>query len=269
MKVRKIQQNSEEWFEYRKGKSGGSEFKDLWIAGLPLKGEIVKLLEKKNGEPLTPKEKLQTAPVLAGLLEPRELAQLKLESERKRRYYEIIAEDVARPITPNDYADRLNGQQFSMMARGHILEPDAIALFAERMGHPDKFIVDSEPGVWESDDNPNIYVSPDAAIENSNGEIWGAAEVKCLSSWEVVKAYLENTYPKEYEPQAIKYFVVNEKLQKLYFLLYTDVIPGLELQIFEIKREDVAGQIEEAKAFEDEVMKLVTQDIKKIRELNF
>lgn len=269
MKVIKIPQNSEEWFEYRKGKSGGSEFKDLWIAGLPLKGKMVDYLEKTSGQPLPPADKRATADVLAGMLEPRELAKLKLESERKRRYYEIIAEDVARPITPNDYADELNGQAFTMMARGHILEPKAIELFAERMGHPDDFRVDADPGVWESEENPNIYISPDAAIENSKGEIWGAAEVKCLSSWEVVKAYLENTYPKEYEPQAIKYFVINENLKVLYFLLYTDVIPGLELQIFEIKREDVANRIEEAKAFEDEVMKLVARDIKKIRELNF
>ena len=67
----------------------------------------------------------------------------------------------------------------------------------------------------------------------------------------------------------MKYFVVNEELKKLYFVLYTDVIPGLELQIFEIKREDVAGLIEEAKAYEDQIMNRIDEDTKKILELTF
>ena len=37
MKVWEIEQNTEEWLEWRKGKSGGSEIKDLWVSGLPLK----------------------------------------------------------------------------------------------------------------------------------------------------------------------------------------------------------------------------------------
>lgn len=268
MKVLKIEQNSEEWLEYRKGKSGGSEFKDLWIAGLPLKAKMVELLERE-GQSLSPEDKRADAKTLAAMLEPEELAHLKMDGDRKRRYYEIIAEEVARPITPNDYVDKLNGEPFSMMARGHILEKEAIALFAKLMGDGDKFIIDDNAGVWQSDYNPNIYISPDAAISDKDGKIWGACEVKCLSSWETVKAYLEDSYPKEYEPQVIKYFVVNEDLKKLYFLLYTDVIPGLELQMFEITRESVADRIEEAKVFENEVMKMAQADIEKIKELSF
>lgn len=268
MKVVKIEQNSEEWLEYRKGKSGGSEFKDLWVAGLPLKSKIVELLER-DGQPLSPEDKRSDAKTLAAMLEPEELAHLKMDGDKKRRYYEIIAEEVARPITPNDYVDRLGGEAFSMMARGHLLEKDAIEMFTKLMGDDEKFIVDANPGVWESDHNPNIYISPDAAITDKDGKIWGACEVKCLSSWEIVKAYLEQNYPKEYEPQVIKYFVVNEDLEKLYFLLYTDVIPGLELQTFVITRESVADRIAEARAFENEIMEMAEADIERIKGLSF
>lgn len=268
MKILKIKQNTEEWLEFRKGKSGGSEFKDLWIAGLPLKSRIVEFLER-DGQELSPADKRSKVEDLAAMLEPEELAELKLEADPKRKYYELIASEVARPLTPNDYIDRLNGQPFSEMARGHLLENDALDEFAERYGNPEDFLIDKEPGVWVSDYNPNIYISPDGAVENRNGDILAAIEVKCLASWEVVKAYLTNQYPQEYEPQVIKYFVVNEKLEKLYFLLYTDLIPGLELQVWEIKREDVADRIADAKAFEDAIMKRVAAGIEKIKELGF
>lgn len=264
MKIRKIEQRSEEWYEYRKGKSGGSEFKDLWIPGLPLKSKIVELLEK-DGQPLSPEDKKLTVARLAEMCQPEELAQLKLESDPKRKYYEIIADEVARPITPNDYADRLGGRDFSMMARGEILEPEARTAFEEKTGKK----LDTETNIWEDDDNPNIYISPDGYITGEDGKIREAVEIKCLSSWEIVKAWKTGTYPKEYEPQALKYFMVNPDLEVLHFVLYTDVIPGLDIQIFEIKREDVESRITEAKAFEDAVMKLIEADIKAIRELSF
>ena len=155
------------------------------------------------------------------------------------------------------------------MERGHILENEAIDAFAERMGHLDDFRIDKEPGLWISDYNPKIYISPDGAVEDSKGNILAAIEVKCLASWEIIRAFLTSQYPQEYEPQVIKYFVVNESLEKLYFLLYTDLIPGLDLQVFEIKREDVADRIADAKAFEDQIMKRAEQDIERIKELGF
>lgn len=263
MKIRKIEQRSEEWYEYRKGKSGGSEFKDLWIPGLPLKAKMVELLEK-DGQTLSPEDKKTSASV-AALLEPEELARLKLESDPKRKYYEIIADEVARPITPNDYVDQLGERDFTMMARGEILEPEAREAFEAKTGKK----LDVETDIWEDDDNPNIYISPDGYITAEDGKIHEAIEIKCLSSWEVIKAWKTGTYPKEYEPQALKYFMVNPELETLYFVLYTDVIPGLDIQIFEVKREEVEPRIAEAQAFENAVMKLIQADITAIRELSF
>lgn len=261
MRVLKIQQNSEEWLEFRKGKSGGSDFKNLWIPGLPLKAKVVEKLES-NGQEF---KKTATVGELASMLEPSELAELKLDSEPKEHYYQIIADEVARPITPNDYEDRLNGMQFSMMARGHILEPEAIKAFEEETGKK----VDAENGVWISDYNDMAYVSPDGSITDEDGIIREAVEVKCLDSPKVIKAYLTNHYPEEYKSQILKYFMVNENLEVLHFLVYTDVIPGLELQIFDIKREDVANGIADAMAFEIEVLKRIKADIEKIESLGF
>lgn len=264
MKVRHIEQNTEEWLEYRKGKSGGSEFKDLWIAGLPRKEAIIAKLEE-DGQELTSADKKERVTVLAAMLEPEELAELKLEAEPKKRYYEMLAEKYARPITPNDYADRLNGHTFSMMARGHILEPEAVAKFCEVTGKT----VDEDSVVWESDDCPFIYISPDAAITSEDGKVREAVEVKCLDSAETIKAFLIGRYPKEYDPQIIKYFVVNEDLEVLHFILYTDVIPGLELQIFDIKREEIADLIEDARTFEIGIMQMFERDAAKLEEILF
>lgn len=261
MKIIRMEQNSDEWLEYRKGKSGGSEFKNLWVASLPLKNKIIDRLIKTH-KPIGAKETVQD---LAKKLDPKDLAELKLEGAPKMHYYEIIAEATAQPITPNDYTDRLNGAPFSMMERGHILEPEAADAFSKKTG-----LKLAGNVIWEDENNPKIYISPDRYVVKNDEKIpTEAVEIKCLSSAEVVKAYLTGKYPEEYEPQVVKYFVVNEALQKLYFVLYTDVIPGLELQIWEITREQVEPRIADAKAFEEEIMKRAEADIAKITALDF
>ena len=260
MKIIPMQQNSEEWLEYRLGKSGGSEFKDLYITRKPLKSDIMALLEK-NGVPF---QKSETLEELANALTPMELAELKLKMEPKKRYYEIIAERVARPLTPNDYVDKLEGRPFSMMERGHILEPEAREAVEKKLKK--KFV--GGEAVWQRDDNPNIYISPDGWVE-SKGKVTEALEIKCLESAKIIEAFLTGNYPKEYFPQVCKYFIVNEDLKTLYFALYTDLIPELELQIWTIKREDVEASLEEMRAYEDAVMQMIDRDAQKIIELGF
>lgn len=258
MKIRHFEKNSEEWLEYRKGRSGGSQFGKLYYVGLPLKTKIIEKLEEAN--PLPPADKRLPVAELAAMLTAEELAELKLEADPKDEYYKIIAERVARPLTPNDYVDQLGNQPFSMMARGHILEPEALQAFNDKTGKK----ANGECVVWEREDNENIYISPDATIGEAE-----AVEIKCLESWKIIKAYLTQEIPSEFEAQIIKYFVVNEKLEKLYFVFYTDLIPGLEIQIFEINRKDVADKVDEAKIYEDKIMKLIERDANKIAELGF
>lgn len=264
MKILELQQNSEEWLEFRKGKSGGSEFGNIWSASLPTKTAIIEKLES-DGQKLTPADKRSSASELASMLEPSELAELKLSADPKERYYEMVAELVARPLTPNDYAEELNGQPFSAMARGHILEPKALEAFEQKTGKQ----LDKTSVVWISDYDDNAYISPDGTITSDDGKIREAVEVKCLASPKVVKAFLTGKYPEEYFPQVLKYFMVNDDLEKLYFVIYTDLIPGLDLQIFEIKRNEVADKIAEAVEFEKKILSRISKDAEKIMELGF
>nr|DAP29421.1 MAG TPA: Exonuclease [Caudoviricetes sp.] len=258
MKVLKIEQNSDEWLEFRKGKSGGSELKDLWGAAMPLKSVILDKLIKTS-RPI-PDSKHQTVPELAALLTPEELAELKLKGNPKKRYYEMLAERVARPLTPNDYADQLNGEKFTMMARGHILEPVIAKAFAKKY----KKKLDADSVVWVDDDNPNSYISPDRTITGKDGKVREAIEIKALDSANVLEIWKTNEIPNEYMPQIVKYFMINEDLETLYWVVGTDLIPGLELQVFPVKRADVEDQIREIKAFELCILAMADEDVKKL-----
>lgn len=216
MKILDIDQNSEEWLEYRKGKSGGSAF-----------GKLYKINGRSN-------------------------------EALKDQFFVMLAERVARPMTPNDYADKVpDGVVFSWAVRGHILEPEAAEAFAKKYG---KVLGDGK--VWASDDTYNSYVSPDRVITSADGKIREAVEIKCLSSEKVLKVWWDKMHledwqsdfwaipSNEYKAQVLKYFMINDDLETLYWVVYTDLIPKLELQVLEIKRLDVMSWIEEARMVE-------------------
>jgi len=224
MNILDLDQNSEEWFEYRKGKSGGSAF-----------GKIYKVNGKNN-------------------------------SELRDQFFNMLAERVARPMTPNDYMDRVpEGVTFSWAVRGHILEPDAAKAFSVKYN---KVLEDGK--VWASDDTYGSYVSPDRVIKSSDGKIREAVEIKCLSSEKVLKVWWDKRQLKdgqsdflaipnnEYKAQVLKYFMVNDDLETLYWIVYTDLIPELELQVLKIRRFDVQTYVDEAK--EVEMIYLATLD---------
>lgn len=217
MKILEINQNTEDWLEFRKGKSGGSAFGKLYKVGG--KNEI------------TP--------------------------EMSDQFFKMLAERVARPMTPNDYMDRVpDGVPFSWAVRGHILEPDAAAAFETKTGKK------LAPGyVWVDDNQKDSYVSPDRVIYSQDGKIREAVEIKCLSSDKVLKIWwnlkqeeFDNDFDvlpnNEYKAQVIKYFMINDDLEKVYWVLYTDLIPKLELQVLEINREDVEKYLPMAKKIE-------------------
>lgn len=216
MKIVELDQNSEEWLEYRKGKSGGSAF-----------GKLYKVNGRTNGT-------------------------------LKDQFFVMLAERVARPMTPNDYLDRVpEGITFSWAVRGHILEPEAAKAFELKTG---KILDDGK--VWASDYDPSSYVSPDRVIKSSDGKIREAVEIKCLSSENVLKVWWDKRHltdggsdfwalpSNEYQAQVIKYFMVNDDLETLYWVVYTDLIPKLELQILEIKRLDIINWVEDARTVE-------------------
>lgn len=253
MKILNLEQRSQEWLDFHEGRISGSSAKDYSSVRYIPKAELVEFAESKGYE--FPKN--LTMDNIRAMLTEDELNELYANVQINDSIYKLIAQRIAKPINPNDYADRLDGAPYSAMLRGQILEEEARELISEKLG---KKII---PGrVWQSEENEYMICSPDGEFEDETE----AVEIKCLDSWKVVKAYYEKHPPAEYKPQILQYFVVNEKLKKLYFCIYSDVFsnPDLGLQIFELNRKDYKEEIEIVKRVENATLELVEKEVQKL-----
>ena len=163
---------------------------------------------------------------------------LKRATKPKAGFYEIIAERVAIPAGEERALDR-----------GVRLEDEAIERFEKETGKK----VNSELVIWERDDNENIAISPDGSIGKTE-----AVEVKCLSSAKHIEAWLLHEVPDEYQYQVIQYFVVNEELEKLYFVFYDPRMPK-DFFYLEINRMSVQNDIIECLATEIEALAKIAE----------
>jgi len=244
MQTFKFQKNGEDWREFKLGKSGGSSFHDLYPSRNITKEIAMAHLDLKGIE-YNPKSK---AGDILELLTAQDIGEIKAEGDKKDAFYKLVAERIARPITANDYEDKLNGQKFSMMLRGHILEEEGVREFEKR----NNIKVDGtkdECVVWQRGDNKDSIVSPDATIG-----VKEAVEIKAFASHRIIRAFDEQHYPEECHEQIVKYFIVNPELEVLHFVLYTDVMPSLSYLQFDIFRADIEQDIREFKAFEDAIL---------------
>lgn len=258
MKILDLEQRSQEWLDFHEGRISGSSAKDYSSVRYIPKAELVEFAESKGYE--FPKN--LTMDNIRAMLTEDELNELYANVQINDSIYKLIAQRIAKPINPNDYADRIpDGATYSAMLRGQILEDEARELISEKLG---KQII---PGrVWQSEENEYMICSPDGEIVDDTGKVSEAVEIKCLDSWKVVKAYYEKHPPLDYEAQIIQYFLVNENLQKLYFCIYSDVFtnPELGLQIFELKREDYQEKIELTGRVQNATLGLVEREVQKL-----
>lgn len=258
MKILDLEQRSQEWLDFHEGRISGSSAKDYSSVRYIPKTELVEFAESKGYE--FPKN--LTMDNIKTMLTEDELNELYANVQINDSIYKLIAQRIAKPINPNDYADRIpEGATYSAMLRGQILEEEARELISEKLG---KKII---PGrVWQSEKNEYMICSPDGEIVDDTGKVSEAVEIKCLDSWKVVKAYYEKHPPLDYEAQIIQYFLVNENLQKLYFCIYSDVFtnPELGLQIFELKREDYREKIELTGRVQNATLGLVEREVQKL-----
>lgn len=258
MKILDLEQRSQEWLDFHEGRISGSSAKDYSSVRYIPKTELVEFAESKGYE--FPKN--LTMDNIKAMLTEDELNELYANVQINDSIYKLIAQRIAKPINPNDYADRIpEGATYSAMLRGQILEEEARELISEKLG---KQII---PGrVWQSEENEYMICSPDGEIVDDTGKVSEAVEIKCLDSWKVVKAYYEKHPPLDYEAQIIQYFLVNENLQKLYFCIYSDVFtnPDLGLQIFELKREDYREKIELTGRVQNATLGLVEREVQKL-----
>lgn len=258
MKILDLEQRSQEWLDFHEGRISGSSAKDYSSVRYIPKAELVEFAESKGYE--FPKN--LTMDNIRAMLTEDELNELYANVQINDSIYKLIAQRIAKPINPNDYADRIpEGATYSAMLRGQILEDEARELISEKLG---KKII---PGrVWQSEENEYMICSPDGEIVDDTGKVSEAVEIKCLDSWKVVKAYYEKHPPLDYEAQIIQYLLVNENLQKLYFCIYSDVFtnPDLGLQIFELKREDYREKIELTGRVQNATLGLVEREVQKL-----
>lgn len=166
-------------------------------------------------------------------------------TDKKMAFYELIAERLGVP-----------SEEEVPMERGIRLEPEAIAKYEEQTGK----VVDQSLVLWVSDINQNITCSPDGVIDGGTE----AVEVKCLSSARHIKAIIENEIPDDYMPQARQYFVTNENLQTLHFIMYDPRIVAKPLMVFEIHRADIEEDVQKALAFELQTLNEVDEWVAKL-----
>lgn len=260
MKILNLEQRSEEWFSFREGKITGSKAKDYAKPRYIPKDELVRFATSKGYE----FKPTLTIPNIRAMMSEAELAELDYSVMINDSIYKLIAEKIAKPINENDYAERLGDRRFSMALRGEILESEALDRVNAELG------MEMIPGrVWQADWNDEAVVSPDGEKpETVDGKeiVETAAEIKCLDSWRVVKAFYEQRPPDEYRQQIVQYFAVNENLKQLHFCIYSDVFaaaPAMELQIFTIEREEVEEEVKMARELENNILQLVNQEVQK------
>jgi len=233
MKIKKFQ-SEQEWMSARRGKITGSKLKNLY-SPLGKTQKAAKLLDKGCDKELIPDKVGCSKGTVTR-------AENKLEKEgkeyyqrnRKMKFYELIAERIG-----------VEGDDLSARERGNRLESEACAAFEDET---EKEVNDGLV-IWEREDNGSIAISPDGMVDEIE-----AVEFKCLSSARHVKAIIEDEIPEKYEYQITQYFIVNDDLEKLNFVMYDPRIKVEPLKIFEVKREDIKGDIKKYKQFEEETL---------------
>lgn len=217
----------EQWMLARQGKITGTKLKDIAPAGGPTKDVIVKELEslKVDFKKTAKKEELEA------LLPKESIARLMVGMDNKKGFYELIAERLA--VSEETFDGYIPNE--TPMNRGTRLQKFAVDRLAKALGKP----VDERLVLWTREDNESIAYSPDGSIDEET-----AVETKCLSSASHVEAWLTKEIPEEYAFQKLQAFIVNDKLQRLYFCFYDPRIPCKDFFYFIIDRADVQAEVD-------------------------
>jgi putative phage-type endonuclease len=168
---------------------------------------------------------------------------------RDNFFYELLAERLSIGV-PDDE---------SAMMRGTRLEAEAREKYAEHIGK--KIVV---PGFLQSEENEFIGSSPDGYVESKKMD--RACEIKCLSGANHIRAYIEKQIPKDYYPQGIQAFIVNENLKQLDFVFYDPRMPDVAFFTLPLTRkeceEDIANYRQQELDFLVDVEKTLLTIIK-------
>jgi len=248
MKVIDLEQGSEAWHEFRKGKITGTRLRNVWAASGYLKEDLVNALVNAGVD--IPKG--ATIATLKPLLTPAVESKLWIDTwkkqEKKIGFYETIAERLSIPQEEFE----------NPMDRGLRLEDEAAQVFAEKY---EKQL--ETTGCWQSDDDENIINSPDRAIKNGD-KYTEAVEIKCLNSTSHIKAIVENDIPEEYQSQVIQYFIVNDDLETLYFVFYDPRVQSVPFHCIEVTRESLGDRPARYKQFQIQQLREMDEIVERL-----
>ena len=166
--------------------------------------------------------------------------------------YQKIAERLAEGTADDDGLE-------SSRERGKDLEDEAITEAEQKLG-----LSLIRGNVWQDSKDPNHIESPDAYTK----DLKTAVEIKCLSSARHIQAICLYEPPKEYWADYLNYFLVNDKLETLYVFLYDPrfMYEHLKTKVFEIKRSDIAYEIERMRDIDTAAEQLINLTIKSLIE---
>jgi len=227
-----IFEDEREWQNARIGKITGTKVKGLLSKSAITKDKIITELNALK----LPYKKSASKGLLEAMLPEESLMRIKMQAPKKMGYYDLIAEKLIED----------DGIDLGPMDRGTYLETDALELFRKETGKN----VDDRKILWSREDDPNIACSPDGVIGKTE-----AVEVKCLSAGRHVEAMLTGKIPSEYMEQAIQYFVVNDKLKKLYFVFFDPRLIVKQFFFHIIERAYVQKEVIEYLEIQKEVLK--------------
>lgn len=189
----------------------------------------------------------------------------RLEKVSGTRLGDAIGTSVRQDSLINELiAERLTGErkenyQSLSMARGTEAEEFAIDEYEIEKGE-----ISEEVGLCISEKYDWLVNSPDRLIKK-NGKYVKAVEVKSPNTDTLVGYIRKGGIPKEYLGQVYSYFLVNEDLQELDFVVYDPRVQTEQYRLFviNVKREDLClGEIEE------DLIAFRAKWIKALKELN-
>lgn len=240
-------ESREAWLEARRGKITGSTSKEIIPTGGPTKEMISTVLDTHGIE----HKKTAKKEELEALLPAGTHSELIRLMPKKLGFFKLIAERLALP--PEDGENE--------MERGSQLECEAVERFAKLTGK--KF--NTNLVMWVSDKDDSIAVSPDAFEEVEDGKpIEEAVEVKCLGSARHIMAWYYKEVPDDYWWQVLQYFIVNDQLKRLNFVMYDPRIPAIELVIITVTREQLQAQVDEYLEYQRTTISEVNEIVNKL-----
>ena len=175
-------------------------------------------------------------------------------------FWKLISERLSLPKDGEDERER-----------GHRLEMRALELTNQKYGL--SFV---KGMIWQSEENERLYISPDGEDPN---DLTIAQETKAFDPdkqlrimWEDTQAKKLEGYrpfdsiPEDNKEQAIHYFNVNPDLQKLYWVLISDLVAYEELEHYclIIERKTIEEEIAQQKQVEKVVLQRTDQIVREL-----